>query len=231
MGAVRSRLRRWHVWLGWLVGIPILLWVVSGLFMVSRPMEEVRGEHLVRKSDPVRVSGPLVLPPLQGTMLSALTLEQRAGGPRWVITLADGKKRLADPATGALLPALSAADAVREVEALYAGDARIISTSRTSADNPPLELRRPVDTWKIAFDDGTNFYVDAGTGQIIARRTRWWRWFDLMWGLHIMDLETRENIHNPLVIGFAIFSVLMALLALVLLPMTVRRRRKAAREG
>ena len=23
-----------------------------------------------------------------------------------------------------------------------------------------------------------------------------------MWGLHIMDLETREDAHNPLLIGF-----------------------------
>jgi hypothetical protein len=231
MGAVRSRLRRWHVWLGWLVGIPILLWVVSGLFMVSRPMEEVRGEDLVRQADPVRISAPLVLPPLQGAMLTSLALEQRASGPRWVITLADGKKRLADPWTGALLPALSAADAVREVEALYTGKARITGTSRTSADNPPLELRRPIDSWKVTFDDGTNFYVDAATGQIVARRTRWWRAFDLMWGLHIMDLKTREEIHNPLVIGFAIFSLLMALLALALLPMTIKWRRRAGREG
>jgi len=35
MGAVRSRLRRWHVWLGWIVGLPILLWVVTGLAMVA----------------------------------------------------------------------------------------------------------------------------------------------------------------------------------------------------
>ena len=44
MGAIRSRLRRWHVWLGWLVGLPMLIWTVSGLVMVARPIEEVRGE-------------------------------------------------------------------------------------------------------------------------------------------------------------------------------------------
>ena len=46
MGAVRSRLRRWHIWLGWIVGIPMLVWTLSGLVMVARPIEEVRGEHL-----------------------------------------------------------------------------------------------------------------------------------------------------------------------------------------
>ena len=51
-------------------------------------------------------------------------------------------------------------------------------------------------------DDGTHFYVDAGSGAIVARRTGWWRFYDLMWGFHIMDLKTREDAHNPLTIGF-----------------------------
>ena len=49
MGAVRSRLRRWHVWLGWLVGLPMLFWTVSGLVMVAKPIEEVRGERPDRR--------------------------------------------------------------------------------------------------------------------------------------------------------------------------------------
>ena len=40
----RARLRRWHVWLGWLIFIPMLLWTVSGVAMVLKPIEEVRGE-------------------------------------------------------------------------------------------------------------------------------------------------------------------------------------------
>jgi hypothetical protein len=72
-------------------------------------------------------------------------------------------------------------------------------------------------------DDGTHFYVDAATGEIVARRTRWWRFYDFMWGLHIMDPGGREDTHNPWVIGFAVASLLMAVLALVLLPMTTRR--------
>jgi hypothetical protein len=74
-------------------------------------------------------------------------------------------------------------------------------------------------------DDGTRFYVNAASGEIAARRTRWWRFYDFMWGLHIMDLKTREDTHNPLVIGFAIVTLLTTIMAIVLLPMTLRSRR------
>jgi uncharacterized iron-regulated membrane protein len=231
VGAVRSRLRRWHVWLGWVVGLPVLFWVVSGLVMVAKPIEEVRGEHLLAEPGPVRMALPPVPPAVGGVPLKSLKLEQRAAGPRWVIGMARGPTRLADPASGALLPPLSAADAVREVTARYTGTAKVQSATRTDPAKPPLEFRRPVAAWQVAMDDGTNFYVDASSGEVIARRTSWWRFYDWMWGLHIMDLKTREDAHNPLTIGFAIAALAMALLALVLLPLTTRwpRRRKPKR--
>ncbi len=70
MGAFRSRLRRWHVWLGWLVGLPLLFWTVSGLVMVARPIEEVRGEQLIAQPKPINVTGPLVAPQLEGRPVS-----------------------------------------------------------------------------------------------------------------------------------------------------------------
>lgn len=226
MGAVRSRLRRWHTWLGWIVGIPVLLWVVSGLVMVIRPIEEVRGEHLLRAPGPIRMAYTPIPPAVGGVRLKSLELEQRAAGPRWVITLPDGLVRLADPSSGVLLPPLSAADAVREVTARYVGTAKIVGAARTDPAKPPLELRRPVAAWNVAMDDGTHFYVDAGSGKIVATRTSWWRFYDLMWGIHIMDLKAREDSHNPLMVGFAVASLVMSLLALTLLPLTLRRRKK-----
>ena len=74
--------------------------------------------------------------------------------------------------------------------------------------------------------DGTHFYVDAGSGQVLASRTAWWRFYDFMWGLHIMDPAGREDTHNPFVIGFGIAALVSTLLAAMLLPMVTRRRRK-----
>ncbi|MFL6785476.1 MAG: hypothetical protein ACJ8E0_04335, partial [Sphingomicrobium sp.] len=111
MGAVRARLRRWHTWLGWLVAIPMLFWTVSGLVMVARPIEEVRGTDLIAPPPPITLSRPMVVPHVEGRQVKAISLKQRADGPTWEIDFADGGSRLADPATGLLLPPLGAADA------------------------------------------------------------------------------------------------------------------------
>jgi hypothetical protein len=214
------------VWLGWIVALPILLWVVTGLVMVAKPIEEVRGEHLLSDPKPMRMATPPAVPRVDGVAIKGLALERRAAGIRWVVTLPDGTTRLADPANGAFLPPLSAADAVREVTARYTGEAKVQSATRTDPKEPPIELRRPIAAWQVALDDGTHFYVDAGSGAIVARRTGWWRFYDLMWGFHIMDLKTREDAHNPLTIGLAIAALAMCFLALVLLPMSTRWRRR-----
>ena len=58
---------------------------------------------------------------------------------------------------------------------------------------------------------------EDATGELLALCTDQWRLYDLMWGLHIMDPQTREDTNNPFVIGFG------ALLGCILLF----RRRKA----
>lgn len=228
----RSRLRRWHVWLGWVIALPILFWTLSGVIMVIKPIEEVRGTDLLSKPAPVRLAAPPVAPRISGAALRSLSLEQHAAGARWVATLADGSTRLADPATGALLPGLSASEAAGEVASRYKGAAKIATVRRTDPQHPPLDLRQPIAAWQVNMTDGTHFYVDANSGKITATRTAWWRFYDFMFGLHIMDLKTREDTSNPLVIGFGIAALVMSLLALILLPMTInRRKRRPIRQG
>ena len=221
---VRASLRRWHMWLGWLVAVPMLFWTVSGFVMVARPIEEVRGTALLRRPPPLTLAAPPVAPPLAGVPVASLSLESRAAGPRWVIGLVSDqpRSRLADPVSGRLLPLLGAADAQREVLSRYTGKARVVSVVRVDPANPPIDLNRPLDAWQVRMDDGTHFYVDAGSGAVVARRTRFWRVHDFMWGLHIMDLQGRKQTHNPWVVSFSLFAVVMTLMALVLLPLATR---------
>lgn len=217
-------LARAHVWLGWLVGVPLLIWTATGLFMVAQPIETVRGEHLKRAPPPLVVAGPVVAPATGPRAVRSLALEPRPGGARWVIAYADGGARLADPATGALLPPIDAATAQTLARAAFAGRAMLKSLTRTRADAPPIDLRRLRPTWRATFADGTRIYIDADTGAVLATRTRLWRVFDVMWGLHIMDLRGRENTSHPVLIAFAALAFVVVVVGIALLPRRRSRR-------
>ena len=54
-------------------------------------------------------------------------------------------------------------------------------------------------------DKKINLYLNVFSGEITAVRSIQWRIWDLMWGFHIMDWQTRDKINN---IFLQIFSIL-----------------------
>jgi hypothetical protein len=218
-------LHRLHIWLGWLIGVPLILWAASGLFMAARPIDEVRGTGL--RSEPLALQAIRpVAPVLDGRATEKLTLEQRADGPVWIIQYTGGDMRRADPASGKLLPGISASEAMSLAKSYYTGRAKAVSTKRFTAEKAPLDLRKERASWQVAYDDGTHLYLDADSGSFLAIRTRYWRIYDFMWGIHIMDLQTREETSHPLLIGFAAVSFAALLMAFWML--IARQRNKPA---
>ncbi|MFM7349749.1 MAG: hypothetical protein ACKO01_09705 [Erythrobacter sp.] len=216
-------LAKWHIWLGWLVGVPIAMWLATGLFMTLRPIETVRGEHLRIKAEPV----PLALPgsTLAGPDAGLKEMRVVMQGYRAVAILTSLKDetRRVDFATGAAIPALDAAAARALVAERIIGGDKVERVTLFPADRTPPDFRRPVAVWQVRLADGTSVYVGRDTGEIEAVRTRWWRAFDFAWGLHIMDLSEREDTSHPILILFAALSLTGALIGCVLMF----RRRKA----
>jgi uncharacterized iron-regulated membrane protein len=218
---------RWHIWLGWLVAVPLLLWTISGVAMVLKPIEEVRGESLRLKPAPVLIPPDAQLISKLGQHGGVVEVTQRmAGDPLIAIfTFADGRQTRYDFPSEAALPGRQAGE--DHARALVAREVRggdqVIAARFFDEHNAPLDLRKPIPAWQLTLADGTHVYVGSTSGRIEAIRTRWWRFYDFMWGLHIMDLQTREDAHNPFVIGFGLLALIGALLGTVLLF----RRRKA----
>ncbi|WAT17978.1 PepSY domain-containing protein [Aurantiacibacter sp. MUD11] len=212
---------KWHIWLGWLVGFPILMWTVTGLIMVWHPIEYVRGNHL-RAELPAVETGALVMPQLTGPVQS-VTLQSFPDGPGWIVIEEDGGRFRYSPEDGRLYNPVSEDHARSIAEAAYAGDAALEAITYFPADAAPMDLRTPVNSWQARFADDTHIYIHTQTGEVLAVRSGWWRVFDFMWGLHIMDLETREDTSHPILILFAALGVIGSLLGCVLMF----RRRKA----
>ncbi len=214
---------RWHIWLGWAVAVPVLLWLASGLFMSAVPIEEVRGGAL-RAEDPAIDPAKLTFPRLTGPV-TKVALDSQDGTPVWIITGADQQPRRYAALSGALLGKVDEAEARRIALAAFAGRAQLTEIRRFSAEAAPLDLRRPRPSWQAIFGDGTHIYVDAENGEVLALRTRFWRAYDLMWGIHIMDLQTREDTSNPFLWVFGGLALVSTLFGATLLF----RRRKTRR--
>jgi len=221
-----QRFARWHIWLGWLVGVPILMWTVTGLVMVARPIEEVRGEHL--RAPPAHIDpAGLRFPAAIGEPIHEARLVAQPGGPAWIVTAASGQRWRYSARTGAAAPPVVAAEARRIAEAAYAGTARFAGATYFPAGDAPLAARSSGALWQARFADGTHVYIDDATGEVLALRTGGWRLYDFLYGLHVMDPQTHEDAHNPFAIVFAALAVIGALLGCTLLF----RRRKARVRG
>ncbi len=217
------RFARWHIWLGWIAALPVLVWIVSGLFMAARPIEDVRGAALRKVAAPIAATG-LVAPQLPGAV-TRLTLIDQAGQPVWLVTGADKVQARYSARDGAPLGPVTAPQAQAIAAASFAGPARLDTLRQLSAAQAPLDLRKPRPSWQASYADGTHLYLDADTGEVLALRTRFWRAYDFMWGLHIMDPRTREDTSNWFLWVFGAAALGSCLLGGLLLF----RRRKAAR--
>ncbi|AWW75130.1 hypothetical protein CD351_11895 [Erythrobacter sp. KY5] len=225
--SIMRRLAKWHIWLGWLVGVPIVMWTATGLFMVAKPIEEVRGNHLrlsteeaaLPPGNPVPIDFQLTgAPPVR-----SFETQMESGRAITRVTYMDGRIERFDAVSGDRIAPLDEAEARVVVASQIVGGDDVVSANLFEADEVPFDFRRPLPVWQIALEDGTHVYVGRDTGRIEAVRTRWWRWFDFMWGLHIMDLSEREDTSHPILIGFAALSLIGAIFGCILMF----RRRKA----
>lgn len=225
--SARRNLGRIHVWLGWLIGIPLLIWTATGLWMVSRPIDEVRGVQLKAEPPVLATNAIPVFPKLpsdHGAPMS-IKLEQQWDGTVWIATFSHGHEMRASASDGRWLPPITEGQARSIARQWYRPNTEILSATHSPADAPPIDLRKAKAAWQIAFADGANVYVDADTGSLLAIRSGQWRIFDFMWGLHIMDLQTRENTNHPILILFAILAFVGTAFGLILLPLSAKRKR------
>jgi uncharacterized iron-regulated membrane protein len=228
-----------HKWLGLVVGVQMLGWVLGGVVMTAIPIERVRSEHHIAKAAPdaLPASGVigweaaaagLGVTPVEATLKTTLR------GPLWVLKDAEGKSHVADARTGRHVAPLPEKEARFLAGAQYEGKGRPVAVRWFAT--APQEAGKPGPLWRVDFDDAekTSFYVSPETGEVVSRRSNVWRLYDAFWRIHILDFGEGENFNHPLIIGAAVLSLPMALTGLIILVIRLRRdwaavrRRRAA---
>ncbi len=219
-------LRRLHKWLGLVVGLQFIVWMLSGLAMSVLPQDRVEA-RAYRAPAPAERPWPTdALPAARALTGAGGAHDLRTGWllDRPVYHLVDGAQRRVLDARSGQPTMIDAALAQRLAEAAYAGPGRAAAPQRLERSLEARGHEGPL--WRVDFadDQDTSLYLSAWTGDVLEHRNATWRLFDVFWMLHIMDYTERVNFNNPLVVGLGIGGLWMALSGLWLLLASLRLR-------
>ena len=236
-----SQWRVWHRWLSLVFGLQMVIWTISGAYMVFFDLDYIHGDHLVQD-----VSQPLP----EGTEVSDLdklltrypetekaSLEARRldGKLQPVYKLKSDKGEFLVNAKSLERIEITQHHIEDLANRYYAQESADIESVVYMTDNPPTEISETLlPVWQVNYDDfgNTSLYLSETTGDLLVKRHTFWRGFDIVWMLHIMDYESRDNINNPLLIGSAVvalfFTVSGMMLMFTWIARLVRRRRQLA---
>ena len=214
------------------VGIQLLIWVVSGLYMTAVPITYVHGDHLRVKPETEMIATS-DLPKLLADVLierniyqiESLRLFSRLQEPVYQAKFSNSQL-LIHGLTGEILDNLTAEQASQIAFEMYTGDASVKSVREIKSYTEMPEIKgRQLPIWQVNFDDwvSTSLYVSNTEAQVITARSSIWRIFDFFWMLHIMDYDEREDFNNPLVIFMASAGILMVLSGAILLLKGLQR--------
>jgi len=233
-----------HKWLGLMVAVQVLGWVLGGLVMTAIPIERVRSEHHVAEFQPAALppkglvgygdaAAAMGIEPVEATLKSSLR------GPLWVLKDASGATHVVDAVSGRHVAPLPESEVRLLAGVQYEGKGRPVAVRWFAS--PPQEAGKPGPLWRVDFDDAerTSFYVSPDTGEVVSRRSNVWRLYDAFWRIHILDFKTGDDFNNPLIIAAAALTLPMVVAGLILLwirlgrdlaMMRARRERTLATE-
>ncbi|WP_236520901.1 hypothetical protein [Xanthomonas perforans] len=170
--------RKAHKWIGLIIGVQALLWMISGVYMTVISLDIIHGDHLAHAHQQ-----PLVAP----THLSGEELQRRYPGmtqvklkrllERDVYEIhARDQVYLLDATTGEVLSPGDQQMAIALAKDVYQGQASVARVEWVT-QAPQEVATRPVPMWAVHYADAgeTTLYFSPYSGELLARRHYLWR--------------------------------------------------------
>ena len=212
--------RSFHKYLSLAISIQLLLWTISGIYFAFNKIELIRGEQYLLEQEISEVSLDEIRKTFNAQNLGILKrLDQ------WIIRVEDGSGAYYTDLNGNKLTSLTKEQvklAVKRQTSLTPVNVTRITSSSDGSEYRGREL--PLFKVTTSSEDEVNVYVDAVSGEVKAIRSDSWRWWDLLWSLHIMDYRERENIDNFLLKIFSILALISSLSGITLFFLGLKKR-------
>lgn len=228
----RRLIRKLHRWIGIIAAVQFIAWTVSGFYFTLIPIEEIRGNHLLKPKPPIKLGALSLVSPTDLVKMNAalgeanvddIQLKQRLDAAVYLATL-DGETLVFDAASGRRLEPLGRDDAIQA--ASMRTDIAPLDAVLVKEVPPGHEYRGgPLPAWQVRLANDAHIYVAAASGQTRAVRTDAWRIFDLLWSFHIMDYEERDDFNHLLLTAAASLAIITVISGVVLFIISTRWRK------
>ena len=226
--------RKTHKWLGLFIGLQVVIWSLSGLYMTAVHIDIIHGDHLIHEVPPKTTSAAGLMDPLaaiaanRGNSVRLAWIRDR---PAYVVK-GETDEKLVDARSGQPVSPPTEPEIRAIATAVYTGNEAIASAELITEIPGEIRGRKP-PLWRVEFDhwNKPTLYFSPATGELVSRRHELWRIFDFVWMFHIMDFDERENVNNPLLRVFTWGALLMALSGawMLLYAFPKKKKKKAAR--
>ena len=200
---MKNIVRNTHKYLSFFISLQLLLWTVSGIYFAFNKIELVRGEqYRLTESFPINFDEVK----FSRSDVQQVKAINRLGETIFVVSGGKGIEYL--DSFGTPVNKLNKSE-VFEIVSL-SSTLKPIDLEEITESSKGSEFRgRDLPLYKVTSlndkDKKINLYLNVFSGEITAVRSLQWRIWDLMWGFHIMDWQTRDKINN---IFLQIFSIL-----------------------
>ena len=200
---MKNIVRNTHKYLSFFISLQLFLWTISGIYFAFNKIELVRGEqYRVTESFPVNFNEVK----FSRSDVQQVKAINRLGEIIFVVSGRNGTEYL--DSFGAPVNKLNKSEVFEIVSS--SSTLKPIDLEEITESSKGSEFRgRNLPLYKVTSlndkDKKINLYLNVFSGEITAVRSIQWRIWDLMWGFHIMDWQTRDKINN---IFLQIFSIL-----------------------
>ncbi|RBP50678.1 PepSY domain-containing protein [Arenicella xantha] len=229
-------LRFLHKWLGVVIGLQVIIWVVSGMLISFIDHKTVSG-RLTRTPQDLpaiaQVKAPLF--PIQKLIASAPTSQVSSVAlTTFMQTLSYRLETPSGPlfydATTGRPLTVSKQEVQQVAVQSYQGDGRLMSVEYLKSGSRDDNIKDAA--WRANFDDdlATRVYISTADASVLAHRNRYWKVVDFLLMLHFMDYPRKHNFNNPQILIVAFLTLWLAISG-VLLVMTTFTRRDFTRRG
>lgn len=225
-----------HKWSAVLIGVQILMWFLSGFIMSYLNMDDVHGDHLVKKPAAKLIVQELV--PFKNLDLSTdpieikdIKIKLRQGRPVYVFRQ-NNEDHIFDAKNGSRLKPLTAAEIKLAANDYLMHPAAPVAIELL--ESPVHEFNGSLPVFRLDYESPESFtlYLSPVTGEFLTVRNTRWRVFDFFWMLHIMDYSEREDVNTPWLRVLSFVSIIVGITGLILIYVWLNllwRRRRASK--